>query len=774
MRKSIIIILLIFTNILLFAQNNVSISGFIYDKLTGEVLIGATIYEKNSKTGTITNEYGFYSLTVKTNDSLDLVISFLGYKPLNLKILQKHKKQLDFHLIPGIALDVVTITATKEENIVTRNETGVVRLPMKTIKTLPNLFGEVDIIKAYQLTPGVQSGGEAKSNLYVRGGSPDQNLILLDDVPLYYVAHFGGFFSVFNADAINDVKLIKGGFPARYGSRLSSVLDIRMKEGNMQKLSVQGTIGLLSSKISIEAPIIKNKLSFIVSARKNLLPIFKLMRTNLSYNFYDLNTKLNYRLSSKDKLFFSYYMGDDIVAMKENTIISKHNSTVKWGNTLLAFRWNHIYNNKLFSNVTLSNTYYRYKNVFEYKIETDSISKNMYNSLLTGINDFNFKADYTYLINSKINFKFGENSIYHTFIPNDEKFSQSGTEVITIDENYSNKVNAIENAIYLESELKFNKVNTNLGVRYSSYHVKNNNYYSLEPRILLNYILKEDLSLKYSFSKMNQYVHLLTYSGTGMPSDYWMPTNENVKPENSIQNTLGIAKTFYNHKFELSVEAYHKTLNNLITFIPGKSLLGNLDNWEKVIEKGGSGLNYGIEFFLQKKTGNTTGWLGVTLAKAKRTFENLNNGKSYSFKYDRLLDISIVANHKIKKGIVLSATWTYGTGYPITLATEHYSINGKDIFIYKEKNSYKMRDYHRLDVAVNFKKKTKWGERTWTISVFNLYNRQNPYYYYYDRKLLDVTNNSSSYSFTPVYGELKLYQKSLFSIFPSASYSFKF
>ncbi len=772
MRKSLIIIALIFASISLFAQNNVTISGFIYDKLTGEVLIGATIYEKNTKTGTIANEYGFYSLTVKTNDSLEIFISFLGYQPLNLKIPQKHKKQLDFYLIPGITLGTVTVSATKEENIVTRPETGVVRLPMKTIKTLPNLFGEVDIIKAYQLTPGVQSGGEAKSNLYVRGGSPDQNLILLDDVPLYYVAHFGGFLSVFNADAINDVKLIKGGFPAHYGSRLSSVLDIRMKEGNMKKLSVQGTIGLLSSKISIEAPIINNKLSFIISARKNLLPIFKLMGTGLSYNFYDLNAKLNYRLSGKNKLFFSYYMGDDIISMNEKTDFSKHNSSLKWGNTLLAFRWNHIYNNKLFGNITLSNTYYRYKNIFEYQIETDSIKKYMDNSLLTGINDLSFKIDYTYLVNSKINFKFGVNSIYHTFIPNDEAFVQSGTDVPTINKNYSSKVNAIENAIYLESELKFNRVSANLGVRYSSYHIKNSNYYSLEPRILLNYILRDDLSLKYSFSKMNQYVHLLTYSGAGMPSDYWMPTNENVKPENSIQNTLGIAKTFYNRKLELSIEAYYKTLNNLITFIPGESLLGNLDNWEKVIEKGGHGLNYGVELFLQKKTGNTTGWIGITLAKAERTFENINNGKSYPFKYDRLFDVSIVANHKINKGIVISATWTYGTGYPITLATEHYTINGKDIFIYKEKNSYKMRDYHRLDVAVNFKKKTKWGERTWTISVFNLYNRRNPYYYYYDRKW--IGNTGSGNIFTPVYDDLKLYQKSLFSIFPSVSYSFKF
>lgn len=773
MKSKTITILLIFLSISLFAQNKTTISGFVYDNETGEVLIGATIYEIKTKTGTISNEYGFYSLTVPIRDSLKISVSFIGYKPLILKVKPKHNKQEDFHLIPGITLNSVTIVATKKENIVTRNETGVVRLPMKTIKSLPNLFGEVDIIKAYQLTPGVQSGGEAKSNLYVRGGSPDQNLILLDDVPIYYVAHFGGFFSVFNADAINDVKLIKGGFPARYGSRLSSVLDIRMKEGNMKKLSIQGSIGLLSSKISIEAPIIKNRLSFIVSARKNLLPIFKLMGTGLSYNFYDLNAKLNYRLSNKDKLFLSYYMGDDIVSMNEKTDFSKHNSTVKWGNTLLAFRWNHIYNNKLFSNVTLSNTYYRYKNIFKYIIEADSINKYMDNSLLTGINDLSFKIDYAFLVNSKINFKFGINSIYHTFIPNDEVFVQSGTDVPTIDKNYSSKVNAIENAIYLENELKFNnKVTANLGIRYSSYHIKNSNYYSLEPRILLNYILREDLSLKYSFSKMNQYVHLLTYSGAGMPSDYWMPTNENVKPENSIQNTLGIAKTFYNRKLELSIEAYYKTLNNLITFIPGESLLGNLDSWEKVIEKGGRGLNYGIEFFLQKKTGNTTGWLGITLAKAERTFKNINNGKSYPFKYDRLLDVSIVANHTIKKGIVLSATWTYGTGYPITLATEHYTVNGNDIFVYSEKNSYKMRDYHRLDVAVNFKKKTKWGERTWTISIFNLYNRQNPYYYYYDRKLLGNTFNGST--FIPVYDDLKLYQKSLFSIFPSASYSFKF
>lgn len=775
MGKLIICIVIVFWGGKLFGQDKTSISGFVYDNFTREVLIGASVYDTESKAGTISNEYGFYSLTIPLRDSFEINISFIGYQSRQIGILKTQNRQLDVYLIPGIDLDAVTVTALKEENIVKRNETGVVRLRMKEIKSLPNLFGEADLIKAFQLTPGVQSGGEAKSNLYVRGGSPDQNLILLDDVPLYYVAHFGGFFSIFNADAINDVKLVKGGFPARYGSRLSSVLDIRMKEGNMQKLCAQGTVGLLSSKISVEAPIIKNKLSFIVSARKNLLPIFKMMGTGLSYNFYDLNAKLNYRLSQKDKLFFSFYMGDDILSMSEKTDISKHDNIVKWGNTLFSFRWNHIYNNKLFSNVTLSNTYYRYKSIFEYDIKSESISKSLNNTLLTGINDVSAKIDFTYLVNSKNNFKFGASSTYHTFIPNDENFSQAGTNITTINEKYSSNASAFENAVYFENELKINRINTNLGIRYSSYYIGNKNYYSIGPRVLLNYILTNNLSLKYSFSKMNQYVHLLTYSGVGIPSDYWMPTNENVKPENSVQNSLGIAKTFYENNYEFSAEVYHKTLKNLITFIPGESLMGNLDNWENVIEMDGKGLNYGVELFLQKKTGKTTGWIGATLAKAEREFENINDGKSFSFKYDRLLDISIVANHELKKNITLSATWTYGTGYPVTLATEHYTINDEDIYIYGEKNSFRMRDYHRLDIAANFSKKTKWGERIWTLSIFNVYNRQNPYYYYYDRKLKNsVSNNSGGgYSFSPEYGELKLYQKSLFSIFPSISYSFK-
>lgn len=756
----------------LYSQNRISINGFIYDAVSGEVLIGANIYEKNTGNGTASNEYGFYSLTLNTDEKLLLSVSFIGYESQDTIISVKKSQTFDFNLKPGLVLSEVNIEAERTKTIVERTEAGVVRLQISEIKQLPNLFGEVDIIKAYQLTPGVQSGGEAKSNIYVRGGSPDQNLILLDDVPLYYVAHFGGFFSVFNADAINDVKLIKGGFPARYGGRLSSVLDIRMKEGNMREYQGQGTIGLLSSKISYEGPIIKDKSSFIVSARKNVIPIFKFMGTGISYNFYDVNAKVNYRISDKDRLFLSFYTGDDLISSSQNTKHNKTKNVAQWGNTLTAFRWNRVYNSKLFSNLTVSNTYYRYKNIFEYQMNIDSISRDIHSSLLTGINDLSLKMDFSYNYNPHLSFRFGANSIYHRFIPNDEVFKLSGTSINSINQTYDSKLTAFENSVYIENEFKISRLSSNIGVRYTSYYTEQELYHYLEPRAILNFVLREDISLKYSFSESNQFVHLLSYSGSGMPSDYWMPSNANVKPQNSIQNTFGIAKTFKNGIYELSIETYHKTLENLIDFKPGASLLGNLDAWENVIEQDGIGQNYGVELFLQKIKGRTTGWIGATISKAERQFEQINYGEVYPYVYDRLLDFSIVINHRITENISLSATWTYGSGYPITLATEIFNINDEEIFIYGDKNSFRMRDYHRLDISANFTKKTTWGERNWTISVFNVYNRQNPYYYYYEYELVPVQGFHPGNPYT--YGDLKLRQRSLFGIFPSIAYSFKF
>lgn len=765
---------MILLSLAIFAQQKKSISGFVYDKSTGEILIGATIL--CNKMVAVTNEYGFYSIEVPVADEeVEVTASFVGYKHETSSNKDLNKKQTDFHLTPGVNIESVTVVAQSHQDIVHNTEMGVTRLSMKAVKQLPNLFGEVDIIKAFQLTPGVQSGGEANSNLYVRGGSPDQNLFLLDDVPLYYVAHFGGFFSVFNADAINDVKLVKGGFPARYGGRLSSVLDIRMKEGNSRQFKGQGTVGLLSSKISVEGPIIKDKLSFIVSARKRFLPILKIMGSGLSSDFYDLNAKLNYRLSEKDRFFLSFYTGDDIVSSKIENVASKHKSTVKWGNTLLAFRWNHLYGSTLFSNITLATTRYRYVNHFEYQVETGGASQSVDDKLLTGVKDVNFKADFSWIPNSILNIKFGLNSVYHTFIPNDVDYKYSRDGADPVSKSYRSVEYSTESAAYIENEFSLNRLKANIGMRFSSYFVDGLNDFSANPRVLLNYVVLDNLSLKYSFSQMRQYVHLLTYSGTGNPADYWMPANKNVQPGQSVQHSAGVSATFGDESYSLSAEVYHKSLGNLITFVPGESLSGNLDSWENVVEKNGEGTNYGLELFLKKQKGKTTGWIGATMARAERVFENINGGKPYPYKYDRLLDLSIVANHKLKENIDVSASWTYGSGYPLTLATQHYSINEADVFVYSDKNAFRMRDYHRLDIAANFHKTKKWGRRTWTISIFNVYNRKNPYYYYYDRESsIEMSDNTNGVSLTEKIGALKLYQRSLFSFFPSVSYSFEF
>ncbi len=565
MKKQIIILLLFGISLVCYSQNQkITISGFVYDSISKEVLIGANIYQIGSKIKVSSNPYGFYSLTALKKDTIKFKVSFIGYKTKEIILIKTTDKEYHYDILleSGIFLNEVSIIENKYSNIVRSNETSVTHLKMKQVKVLPNLFGEVDIIKALQYTPGVQSGGEAKSNLYVRGGSPDQNLILLDDVPLYYVGHFAGFFSVFNADAINDVKLIKGGFPAEYGSRLSSVLDIKMKEGDMFERKIQGTIGLLSSKVSISAPLLKNKSSFIVSVRGNIIPLFKLIGAPLNYNFYDINLKINYILSKKDRVFLSFYIGDDFLLLnnkaKTPEYKNQNKSSLKWGNTLSAFRWNHVYNSKLFSNLTISDTYYRYKTKSEYSYETDTLNKSISDQLTTGINDISLKYDFSYFFNTSYKLKFGINSIYHTFIPNNEEYHQEGTNIATLDTSYSSKTEAFENAVYLENHLKLNLFTSNVGLRFSSYQIGHKSYYSLEPRILLNYIIRDDLSVKYSYSKMNQYVHLLSYSGTGVPSDYWMPSTEAVEPEYSIQHTFGITKTLKGGIFQLTLESYYK------------------------------------------------------------------------------------------------------------------------------------------------------------------------------------------------------------------------
>jgi len=759
-----------------YPQQKTVISGYVYDELTSEPLIGANVYVKECKIAVQTNGFGFYSLTFQSEKKVELSISFVGYQTFSTEMILSLSESRNFYLKPGMELSEVAVTGKREVEFLREATVGNVKLSPKYIRNMPNLFGEVDLIKALQLTPGIQSGGEAKSNLYVRGGSPDQNLMLLDDVPLYYVAHFGGFFSVFNTDAISDIEMIKGGFPARYGTRLSSVLDIRMKNGNRQKFGGQGTIGLLSSKISLEGPVIKDKSSFIVSARKNIIPILKLMGTDISYHFYDLNAKLDYSFSDTDKIFLSFYRGDDMVGArdtkKDNTIKFINDKSTRWGNTMGALRWNHIFNGKLFSNTTLSVTDYKYRTLYKYEYETDSLSKGFNSRLTSGIRDYGLKTDFSYYPSSKYEVRFGINGVFHSFVPNNEHLERHQTGLRSIDSTYTSAIKAGEIGLYVENDFKLKWISANVGVRLSSFHLKEKSYYSLEPRLIISVPISNEFSSKYSYSKMNQYVHLLSYSGIGMPSDFWMPTTKTVLPENSTQHSIGLYYLFPKGIYQASIEAYNKQMYNLIAFRPGESLMGAMAEWENIIERKGTGTAKGVELFVQKLTGITTGWIGATISNSKRKFEEINRGVSFPFSYDRFFDASIVVNHELKKNITISGTWSYGTGYPFTLASERYRDATQDVFVYEKVNGYRMPDFHRLDIALNYTRKKSWGEQTWTVSVFNVYNRKNPYFLYLDRE--DVINKGERPGISLTKGDLHLYQKNLFPFFPSFAYSFKF
>ncbi|RLD59996.1 MAG: TonB-dependent receptor [Bacteroidetes bacterium] len=786
--KNVVFVTLIFFSTQLFSQK-ITISGFVQDDKSGEKLIGANVYDLNSLKGTITNNFGFYSLTLPATDSVKIIFSFIGYQTQKKDLALKKDFSLNIYLHAGNLLHEVVVTDQRIKPIEQRDEMSIVSIPMKQIKTLSSLGGETDIMKALQLMPGVQSGNEGTSDLYVRGGSPDQNLILLDDVSLYYINHLGGFVSTFNTDALNSVKLIKGGFPARYGSRLSSVLDIRMKEGNMKKFHGQGTMGLVSSKISLEGPVKKDTSSYIISFRRFLYDIFSrpiskmaFNGVSVGYNFYDFNAKINYKLSDKNRLYLSFYLGDDkfITKFKDKSKENVAKNALKWGNILGALRWNHLYNRKLFSNITLSYTRYKYLTEFSYKDKSNQDNMESYNNFYSGINDINAKFDFEYYIIPRYKIKFGINNIYHTFQPGTINYKQSGIQLSTnIDTSFGNySINAFENSAYLENEISIsNKFNSNIGIRTSNYIVNKKNFYSIEPRILFSYIITENMSIKLSYSEMQQYVHLLTSSSVGMPIDLWVPATKKVVPEKSQQIAFGISKSLKNFKYELSVESYYKKMHNMIAYKEGSSYFGTSQDWQDKVETNGNGESLGIEFLLQKKEGKTTGWISYTLSKTTRRFNNINNGKTYPYKYDHRHDISIVFNHKLKDNIDISATWVFSTGSPITLAIgKYYMIDDNDndnpAFIYEEadiygsKNSFRMHSYHRLDVCIIFYKKKKWGERTWSISVYNVYNRQNPYYYYFD---YDYDNDGNQ-----IGNDLKLYQQSLFPIIPSVSYSFKF
>jgi len=764
----------------------ITVSGYVIDAKTGEKLIGANIYDSNSKRGATSNNYGFYSLTVATSDSIFISVSYIGYATVNARFAPQKTISHDFALMPGTVLQEVEVSANKQTTGYRAYETGVVSIPLQQIEHLPAIGGESDVMKALQLMPGVSSGNEASSGIYVRGGTPDQNLVLLDDVPLYYVNHLGGFVSTFNSDALSNIKLIKGGFPAMYGSRLSSILDIRMKEGNMKEFQGAGMIGMVASKISVEGPIKHDTASFIVSARRFMYDIFMLPLSEaltqglaIGYNFYDINAKVNYRISDKNRIFLSLYSGDDRISFrrKDNSYSdSKVKVNQNWGNNLAAFRWNHIYSSKLFSNAILSYTRYRLINEMSKKINNGDYTQSAYSSFVSGINDVSAKIDFEYFAMPAWGVKFGLNGIYHTFTPGMAGYTQRDNSGYDVDTSFGNyKLNALEYALYLSNSVNLGgKVFADIGGRLSLYRVDSKNYFSPEPRVLVSVPLWRTVIVKSSYASMQQNVHLLTNSGVGIPADLWLPATGRVSPEKSTQYTFGVAGLFLKNVFEFNVEGYYKQMSNLIAYKEGASTVNALSDWQDKVETNGIGKSYGIEFLLQKKTGRITGWIGYTLSKTTRQFTNINNGDPFNYKYDRTHDISVVITYQVNEHIDISATWVYATGNAFTMAVARYDvINDVDrwsdsgignfnydsqAYIYNGINNYRMRAYHRLDIGANFRKKTKWGERTWNISIYNAYNRQNPYYYFFD-----YVGNATV-----------LKQQSLFPLIPSVSYSFKF
>lgn len=785
------------------AQEKHTISGYIQDASSGEELISANLYESRNGVGTVSNLYGFYSITLP-QDSVYLTFSYIGYQAQTIGVYLDKDITLNIKLGESIVLDAVEIVATKAEKIEERTEMSVIDVPIAQIKKIPALLGEVDVLKTLQLLPGVQSGGEGQSGLYVRGGSPDQNLILLDGVPVYNANHLFGFFSVFNADAIKDVKLTKGGFPARYGGRLSSVLEINMKEGNNQEYHGSVSLGLISSKATFEGPIVKNKASFIVSARRTYIDVLARplisyalrqegARGTFGYYFYDLNAKINYRISDKDRLYFSAYTGDDkfyvsTIEEFENGSFGRSEQSTRfnlgWGNITTAARWNHLWTNKLFSNVTA--TYSRYN--FNTLIGTGNEEFNTAGELTdgenlsanydSGIDDISMRVDFDYIPQPNHFVRFGAQGIVHQFNPGlfeiNAAITSNGTQGIALDTIFGQPtVNSLEYNVFIEDDYKITDyLKVNGGLHFSGFSLKNTNYTSLQPRISANFRLPNSYALKASFATMRQYVQYLTNENLGLPSDQWLPTTERIKPQDSWQVALGVARTF-GEQYEVSVETYYKEMKNLIGYKEGASLF-QLGDWQDQVTQG-RGNSYGAEVFIQKKNGRLTGWLGYTLSWSNRQFDDKNFGKWYPFKFDRRHDISIVGIYELTKRISFAATWVYGTGNAITFAESlvpsvtdsQYGTSSTFIEYFKDRNDFRMGDYHRLDIGFDFTRQRKRYKRTWTLGAYNAYSRRNPFF------LARATSFETKPDGSTTSKEV-LRQYSLFPIIPSISYKIDF
>ena len=792
-----------------FGQRTFTISGYIEDAASSEKLISAALLDARSKAGVVSNTYGFYSLTLPAGQ-VELTASYVGYKPTKLDFRLRKDTVITFKLAEANDIETVEISAKKQNRIENRVQMSQVVVPIEQIKKIPALLGEVDVLKALQLLPGVQGGTEGTNGLYVRGGSPDQNLILLDGTPVYNASHLGGFFSVFNGDAVKNVTLTKGGFPARYGGRLSSIIEIDMKEGNMQQFHGEGGIGIVASRLTLEGPIVKNKASFMVSARRTYLDV--LIRPFLNLNqsgntgrgggpnggggtatgtqkvtlglyFYDLNAKINWKINDKHRLFLSAYNGLDIFSngIKRTETNGNYNNTtngIDWGNLTTNFRWNYLISNKLFANTTLISSRYGFNTNFTSEAKRDTSITSRSAKYSSGIKDIGIRTDLDFVPNPTHRIRFGAGATQHTYTPGVLQFELQD-RLGTIDTTVGSVVTkSLESWVYVEDELNLGALKVNGGVHTSAFTVEGKTYSSVQPRLSANYLLKNDWAIKASFATMQQYINLLTNENIGLPTDLWVPSTAKIKPQQSQQIAIGTAKTIRN-AYEFSVEAYYKTMDNVISYREGANFLGTQSSWEEKIVQG-KGKAYGLEFFVQKKEGKTTGWIGYTISRNYRQFDAINSGIEYPFKYDRRHDISIVVSHEFSKNFSLTGSWVYGTGNAITLATNDFPLITRnntninrdprqlvEVATLGEKNAYRMPAYHRLDVNLEFIKKKKYFTRKWSVGAYNAYSRANPFYIIRDE--ITITKPDGTTGTQPVFRQV-----SLFPIIPSITYGFKF
>jgi hypothetical protein len=751
----------------LFAQKS-TLSGTIRDKNSGEELIGASIQVIELKgTGAVANEYGFYSLTLKSG-TYNIKVTYVGYQDMVQEIDLSKDQKLDINLSQGVEIQEVVVSAKKENENVTRAQMGVEKIEMKDVKTIPMLFGERDVLKTIQLLPGVKSAGEGNSGFYVRGGAADQNLILLDEAPVYNASHLLGFFSTFNSDAIKDATLIKGNSPAQYGGRLASVLDMKMNEGNDKKYHVTGGLGLISSRLSVEGPIQKEKSSFLLAGRRTYADVFLKASPDFKDNtlyFYDFNAKANYRINANNRVYLSGYFGRDVLGFGSQFGIN-------WGNRTGTLRWNHLVNQKLFSNTSLIYSDY------DYKIKING-GGNSFN-LKSEIKDINLKQEFQWFPNANNSWRFGVNVIHHTIIPS--RFTSDSTDVIT--EQKKDDRYGLENAAYVNNTYTVNsKLSLDYGLRLSAYSIlgggkynlynngvitdsvildKNEfgkTYFNLEPRLSLSYKVGENSSLKAAYGRNTQHLHLLSNSTSSSPTDQWIANTYNVKPEIADQVSLGYFRNFMDNKLEFSAETYYKTMQNQVDYKNGADINQAPDVESELLY--GQGRAYGLELFLKKRTGKLTGWISYTLSKTERKIDGINNGNWYNAKQDRTHDFSIVGMYQLSPKWSLSGNWVYYTGNAVTFPSGKYQVDGVTTYLYTERNGYRMPAYHRLDLGATYEKKRAGRyQSSWNFSVYNAYARENAY---------TITFQDSETN--P--GTTEALRTALFKIVPSISYNFK-